>query len=146
MDPMLFSGISDHKLDPQHRISIPSRFRDAFKAGIILTKGFDQCIVVYTPSEWESMAKKISEMPTTQTKARQMMHLIFWGAFQLEMDRQGRVPLQGALRDYANIQDEVVIAGTGRFIEIWNKESWYEQSAILDEDAQKIAEKMEVRE
>ena len=143
---MIFSGQYEHKLDPQGRLSIPSRFRDAFKAGIILTKGFEKCIVVYTTSDWEGMAEKVSQMLVTQAKARRMMRLTFWRSYQFEMDRQGRVPLPTALREYADVQDEVVIAGTGRFLEIWNKDVWNQQSASLDEEAWYIAENTEVRE
>ncbi len=142
---MIFSGEFEYRLDAQGRVSVPARFRDSFKGGLILTKGYEPCIVVYTPSEWESMAEKIAQMPSTQAKARKMMRLTFWRSFQAEMDRQGRVPLPAALRDYAGLKDEVVIAGTGSFLEIWSKDRWSEQSEVLDEEAWQIAENMEVR-
>ena len=143
---MFFSGQYEHKIDSQGRVSIPVRFRDAFKAGIILTQGFEQCIFAYTPGEWESMASKVSQMPFTQAKSRRMMRLTFWQAFQLDMDRQGRVPLPASLREYSNADEEVVIAGTGLFLEIWNKDKWAEQSLLLNEAAWQIAENTEVRE
>lgn len=142
---MMFSGEYEHRVDPQGRVSIPSRFRDSFKGGIILTRGYDRCIVVFTPFEWAKMADRIAKMPMTQAKARRMIRLNFSGAFQLEMDRQGRVPLPPALRQYAQAQEEVVIAGAGRYLEIWDRGLWAQERALLDDEAWQIAENMEDR-
>ena len=81
----------------------------------------------------------------TQAKARRLIRLNFSGAFQLEMDRQGRVPLPPALRNYAQVQEEVVIAGTGKYLEIWDRELWDQERVLLDDEAWQIAENMEDR-
>ncbi len=142
---MIFLGEYEHRVDPQGRISIPSRFRDSFRGGIILARGYDRCIVAYTPSEWANVANHIASMPITQNKARRMMRLTFSGAFQLQPDRQGRVPLPPPLRQYAGAQEEVMVVGAGRYLEIWDKELWARERALLDETAWQIAEKLEER-
>ena len=67
----------------------------------------------------------------------------FSAAYTLETDRQGRVLLPISLRQYAQIGEEVIIAGMGDFLEIWDKEAWLQESALIEEDASLIAEASE---
>lgn len=127
-------------MDPQGRISLPARFRDAFKGGIVLTRGYDRCILIYTPSQWENFASKVATLSLNRAKNRRMRRVSFSAAYDLETDRQGRVLLPSSLRQYAKIGEEIVIAGMGDFLEIWAKESWLQESASLEEDASLIAE------
>lgn len=137
---LTFFGEQEHRVDPQGRISLPTRFRDAFKGGIVLTRGYDRCIYVYTPSQWETFASRVATLALSRAKNRRMRRMSFSAAYNLETDRQGRVLLPASLRRYAHIDEEVVIAGMGDFLEIWDREAWLEESASLDEDASLIAE------
>ena len=74
-----------------------------------------------------------------------MRRMSFSAAYNLETDRQGRVLLPVSLRRYAQIGEEVVIAGMGDFLEIWDKKAWLEESAFLDEESSIIAETSEER-
>jgi MraZ protein len=140
LGPLAFFGEQEHRVDPQGRISLPTRFRDAFKGGLVLTRGYDRCIYVYTPSQWETVANQVATLPLNKFKNRRMRRMNFAAAYTIEADKQGRVLLPASLRSYAQIDEEVVIAGMGNFLEIWNKEAWLEESASLDDDASLIAE------
>ncbi|MFH1560023.1 MAG: division/cell wall cluster transcriptional repressor MraZ [Chloroflexota bacterium] len=141
--PLSFFGEQEHRVDPQGRISLPARFRDAFKGGIVLTRGYDRCIAAYTPVHWETFASQVATLALNRAKNRRMRRMSFSSAYQLEIDRQGRVLLPASLRQYAQIGEEVVIAGMGDFLEIWDKEAWLQESALLDEEASLIAETSE---
>ena len=141
--PLLFFGEQEHRVDPQGRISLPARFREAFRGGIILTRGYDRCILVQTPTQWENFASQIATLPLNRIKNRRLRRVSFSAAYNLETDRQGRVLLPASLRQYAQIGEEVVIAGMGDFLEVWAKESWLQESAFLDEEASLIAETSE---
>ena len=143
LGPLSFFGEQEHRVDPQGRISLPTRFRDAFKAGIVLTRGYDRCIDVYTPAQWETFASQVAARGLNKARDRRMRRMSFSAAYNLEADRQGRVLLPVSLRRYAKIGEEVVIAGMGDFLEIWDKEAWLEESAFLDEEASLIAETSE---
>jgi MraZ protein len=80
-----------------------------------------------------------------RAKNRRMRRVTFTSAYQLEADRQGRVLLPASLRSYAQIDDEVVIAGMGDFLEIWSKEAWLQESESLEQEAWLIAETSEER-
>jgi MraZ protein len=141
--PLVFFGEQDHRVDLQGRISLPARFRDIFKGGIVLTRGYDRCIVAYTPSQWETFANQLAGLALNRSKNRRMRRMSFSAAYNLETDRQGRVLLPVSLRQYGQIGEEVVIAGMGDFLEIWDKEAWLQESALLDEEASLIAETAE---
>lgn len=137
---MIFSGEFDHRIDSQGRIAIPARFRPAFAAGVVLSRGYDPCIVGYEPGEWQRLAEEIASRPSTQASARRLARLTFSGAYPVELDKQGRVLLPGALREYADVSEGAVVVGAGRLIEIWSAERWAQERAALDEQAAQIAE------
>ena len=137
---MIFGGEFDHRIDSQGRVAIPARFRAAFEDGIVLSRGYDRCIAVYTPDEWQKFAKEITDRPTTRANARRLARLTFSGAYSLELDKQGRVVIPTPLREYAEADDEAVFVGAGRSIEIWSDERWAIERAELDEQAKQIAE------
>ncbi len=136
---MQLHGEYQHHIDPQGRVAIPARYRDVFKAGVFLTKGFDECVWVFSPSEWESYSARYAETNPTSRRARILRRRVFGSTFELELDRQGRVVVPPPLRGHADLKDEVVIVGAGTWLELWDKEKWDAQlgeisSAITDED------------
>jgi len=141
--PLSFFGEQEHRVDPQGRISLPTRFRDTFRGGIVLTRGYDRCIVAHTPAQWDTFATQVASLALNRAKNRRLRRMSFSAAYTLETDRQGRVLLPVSLRQYAQIGEEVVIAGMGDFLEIWDKEAWLQESAFLQEEASLIAETSE---
>ncbi|MEX0762699.1 MAG: division/cell wall cluster transcriptional repressor MraZ [Dehalococcoidia bacterium] len=138
---LIFAGEFEHRIDPQGRVSIPARFRSAFEDGIVLSRAYDRCVMVYTTEEWENVAADIAKQPQTRADARRLARLTFSGAYPQALDRHGRVLLPPALRQYADLGENVVIVGTGRFMEIWAQELWSEERQSLDADATDIAER-----
>ena len=137
---MIFAGEYEHRIDPQGRVAIPARFKLAFLDGIVLGRAYDNCVVVYTPEEWERAATDISQQPATSASARKLARLTFSSAFTGTLDRSGRVVVPVQLREYAGLGEDVVIVGTGRFIEIWSAAAWAEERRVLDTEATDIAE------
>ena len=137
---MIFAGEYEHRIDPQGRVAIPARFKMAFIDGIVLGRAYDNCVVVYTPEEWDRAASEISQQPSTSASARKLARLTFSGAFAGTLDRSGRVVVPVQLREYAGLGEDIVIVGTGRFIEIWSVASWAEERRVLDTEATDIAE------
>lgn len=140
-----FLGEYEHSIDPKGRLSIPARFRHLFSEGLILSRGFEKCITVYAPHEWEKMAQLIISRPLTNSKSRRLSRAFFSSAFSTDLDRQGRVILPPYLREYADIKDSAVLIGVNSCLEIWNKELWAEEERLSEEEAKQIAETLEVR-
>ena len=140
----MFSGEYEYKIDSKGRVSIPPKLRSQFADGIVLNKGVDNCIDVYPQSTWkESVAQLQPLFATMNEKSRRGKRILFANAFTTELDDQGRVMLPPALRQHANIQDTLVIAGVDNRLEIWSKESWAAEQALMKEQVWQIFESME---
>ncbi|MDY6892978.1 MAG: division/cell wall cluster transcriptional repressor MraZ [Chloroflexota bacterium] len=141
---VVFLGNYEVRVDHKGRLAIPTKFREAFHDGLVLSCGFDKCLIMYTITEWKNIAEKYSSLPMTQRNPRMLALFTFSGAFDLELDRQGRIIIPPALRQYADINDEVIIAASNTNLQIWAKESWVVMKQYMAEHAAEIAEAVEV--
>ena len=142
----MFLGTYEHRIDPRGRVAIPAKFREELRAGLVLAQGFDRCINVYPLKMWQEMAEKHAAPLIAKEKLRRISRFIFSHAFTEDLDRLGRVLLPATLRHYADIRDVVVIAGLNTYVEIWSKEHWDAEKALMDEQGWQLAEGMELRE
>ena len=141
----MFLGEFEYKVDEKGRVPIPPRFERELKDGVILTPGIEKCISVYTPSEWKKVAATLTTGSVTSSKLRKLNRAIFATAFSLNVDKQRRIALPIPLREYAGIEDEVVVAGANTYLELWNKEQWEAEKALSREQAGQIIESLEHR-
>ena len=141
----MFIGEFDYKIDEKGRIPVPPKFRREFKDGLVLTAGVEPCIAVYTLSEWRKLATTLTTGSIARSKLRRLNRAIFANAFSLAIDGQGRVALPVPLRQFAQIEDEAVIAGANTYLELWNKEQWEAEKAVSREEAWQIIESLESR-
>jgi MraZ protein len=137
-------GEYELRIDHKGRVAIPVRFRETFRKGLVLSRGFDKCLIIYTLAEWEKVAERLVSLPLTQLNTRRISRLTFSSAFALELDRQGRIILPPVLRQYAEIGDEVVVVGAYTHIQIWSKELWAAEKDYMSEHASEIAEAVDV--
>ena len=101
-----------------------------------MTAGTERCIWVYPAEEFGTLAERINALPLTGQEAASFRRLIFGNAFDASLDKQGRVVVPEKLRQHANIESEVVVAGVGKFVEIWSPAEWSRaQSAIQEHGA-----------
>lgn len=139
----MFFGEFEYKIDEKGRVPIPPRFRRELKEGVVLTPGVEKCITAYALSEWKKLAATLTTGSVTRSKLRRLNRAIFATAFSLNIDGQGRIALPIPLRQYADIEDEVVIAGANNYLELWNKEQWEAEKAISQEQTWQIIESLE---
>jgi len=132
------------RVDHKGRLAIPARLREAFRGGLVLLRGFDKCLNVYTMAEWGKVADKLASLSLTQRNTRRIARFTFSGAFSLDIDRQGRVVLPASLRQYAGIDDEVVVVGAYSHLQVWAKQLWAEEKKYMAEHATDIAEAVEM--
>ena len=139
----MFFGEFEYRIDEKGRVSIPPKFRRELKEGIVLTPGIEKCVSAYPLSEWKKLAATLTTGSVTRSKLRRLNRAIFATAFSLNIDGQGRIALPIQLRQYASIEDEVVIAGANNYLELWNKEQWEAEKAISQEQTWQIIESLE---
>ena len=137
----MFMGEYNHTVDAKGRLIVPSKFREQLGEAFVVTKGLDGCLFVYENTEWSALEEKLHALPLTSTNARKFSRFFLAGATTCEVDRQGRILLPAVLREFVKIDKDVVLAGVGSRIEIWNRETW-NQSNTYD-DMEEIAENME---
>lgn len=138
----MFMGEYNHTIDAKGRLIIPSRFREKLGSDFVVTKGLDGCLFVYPNEEWTSMEEKFRNIPLTTKDARKFSRFFFSGAAVCEVDKQGRILLPQVLREFADLQKDVVLAGVLGRIEIWSKERWQDENTYddMDEIAEHMAE------
>ena len=141
----MFFGEYEYTIDQKGRVTIPPKFREAFKGGIVLLRGYDKCVTACTVAEWDKRAEQLSRLPVTQSKTRRLNRATFSSAFSLDLDGQGRVVLPATLRQYAGVAIDVVIAGVRDCLEIWSKEDWLAEQQLMGEQVWQIAESIEDR-
>ena len=139
----MFLGEFEYKIDEKGRVPVPPKFTRELREGVVLTAGPERCIVAYPIAEWRKLAATLTTGSMARSKLRRLSRAIFATAFSLNLDGQRRIALPVPLREYAGIEDEVVIAGVNTYLELWNKEQWEAEKAISQEQAWQIIESLE---
>ena len=139
----MFIGEYHHNLDEKGRLAIPVKFRDDLAKGVIVTRGLDNCLFLYTATEWAKLAEKLTSLPISKANTRAFARLMLAGAMDCQLDRNGRVILPDYLRRYANISKKVVIAGLFNRLEIWDESAWDKYSSETEKSGNDIAEALD---
>ncbi len=139
----MFLGEFEHTIDGKGRLTVPAKFRDELASGVVVTRGLDGCLWAYSRSEWEQLAEKISQLPTTNPNARNFARFMFSSAFDSIPDRQGRVLIPQNLRDYASIGSDTVIIGVMNRVEIWSPERWKSVITQVESDPENFVSQLE---
>ncbi len=139
----MFFGEYEHTLDAKGRVIIPAKLREELGDTFIIAKGLDGCLSVYPLDQWTAFEEKLQSLPLGQADVRAFVRFFFSGATEGEADKQGRVMLPPNLREFAKLSKDVVIAGAGNRLEIWDKqvrETYLSSTATPEEMATKMAE------
>ena len=128
-----------HSIDDKGRLNFPSRLRETLGARFYLSKGLDNCIAVYSESEWEAFEERLRTQ--SLSKGRKIQRFFLSGAIDVAPDKQGRVLIPQNLRAYAEMDKEVVIIGAGDRAEIWDKKRW--EASCDSIDSEDIAQMMD---
>jgi len=117
----VFIGTSYPKLDEKFRLILPAKFRDRLAGGVVLTKSQEHCVALYTRAEYEAKAVELTNGVNLGTpEYRNLIRNFFGDADEQTPDGQGRILVTQNLREWANLGRELVVAGVGTHIEIWN--------------------------
>ena len=136
----MFMGEYNHTIDTKGSLIIPAKFREQLGNGFVVTKGLDGCLFVFPMNEWELFEQKLRTLPLTQKSARKFTRFFVAGATECELDKQGRILLPQTLREFAQLEKDVVLSGNLNRVEIWSKANWTDNNAYDDMDD--IAEQM----
>ena len=119
----MFLGTYAPKLDEKGRVILPAKFRDELAGGMVVTRGQERCLYVFSQREFETIHEKMRQAPVTSKQTRDFMRLFLSGANQETPDKQNRVTIPANLRDYAGLDRDLTVIGAGNRAEIWNTEA-----------------------
>jgi MraZ protein len=120
----MFLGTYAPKLDEKGRIILPAKFWDELSAGVVVTRGQERCLYLYSAREFEGVLEKVSQGPVTNKETRDYQRALLSGANQETPDKQHRVTLPAILREYAGLDRELTVIGAGNRAEIWDTQAW----------------------
>lgn len=140
-------GEYTHKIDEKSRVSLPSKFRKEIGKKIIITRGLDKCLFVFTAKEWTKLSSELSNSPWLSSDTRAFNRRIFGGAVEIEIDKVGRMIIPEFLKEEALLKNEkeLILVGVDNRIEVWNQNVWNEYRKITEKEADQIAEKLSQR-
>jgi MraZ protein len=136
----MFLGEFEHTIDDKGRLSIPAKFRPGLEEGLFVTRGLDRCLVIWDGDSWRTMAERVRDLNPWQGDARRMQRHFFSGAVQAQPDKLGRVVIPQYLREYAGLEDEVVVVGLADRVEVWSRAEWERERGQAEQDSAELAE------
>jgi MraZ protein len=126
----LFRGGSTVNLDAKGRLAFPTRYRSALEerceGRVVLTVHDDRCLLLYPYPDWDEIERKLVRLPNQNRRTRTLQRMLLGHATELDIDKSGRILIPPRLREFANLEKRVVLAGLGNKFEIWNETSWEE--------------------
>ncbi|MDN4612062.1 division/cell wall cluster transcriptional repressor MraZ [Arthrobacter sp. MDB2-24] len=126
----MFLGTHTPRLDEKGRLILPAKFREELSEGLVLTRGQERCIYVFSMSEFERVHEQMRAAPISSRQARDYNRIFLSGASDEVPDKQGRITIPPALRSYAGLDRDLAVIGAGSRAEIWAAEAW---ESYLDE-------------
>jgi len=138
----MFIGEYSHTIDTKKRLAIPSKFRKELGKRAIITRGIDNCLVVYPIKEWQILAKKLGTLPSAQIDARRFSRMMLAGAMDVRLDNLGRVLIPDYLKNYASLKKNVIITGLFNRLEVWDEKQWQEYKKKTEMAVGDIAERL----
>jgi len=138
----LLIGEYEHTLDEKKRISLPKPFRAGLGRRVVMTRGLDNCLVVYSRSSWDRMAEKLQSLSFVDADTRGFNRFFLSGAAEVDVDGVGRILIPDHQKAYAELKKRVVFAGVSDRVEIWDAERWHNYKTRIDKDAERMAQKL----
>jgi len=129
----MFLGTFTPRLDEKGRLILPAKFREELANGLVITRGQERCLYVFSEQEFGRMHERLREAPITSKQGRDYLRVFLSGAHAETPDKQGRVTVPPALRQYAGLDRDLAVIGAGSRAEIWDAEAW--QSYLAEQES-----------
>ncbi len=125
----MFVGTYQPKLDDKGRLILPAKFRDQLEEGVVVTRGQERCLAIYSAAEFERRRALLEQASLSDKRVRGYVRMFASGAFEEQLDKQGRITIAPVLRTYADLGKDVTVIGSSSHIEVWDPKAWEEYLA-----------------
>ena len=134
---MIFRGTFEHALDTKHRLTVPARYREALKAGVVLAfspeteLGGTRSLAIWRPDEYDTFASAaLANLNPLGPRARDLRNLLYGNSWDLEVDSANRLVIPQPARDFASLDRDVVITGAGDHMQLWDRTAFGHYNAL----------------
>ncbi|HEY4487787.1 MAG TPA: division/cell wall cluster transcriptional repressor MraZ [Candidatus Paceibacterota bacterium] len=138
----MFIGEYEHTLDEKKRVSLPKAFRNALGKKMVMTRGLDNCLFIYSQKNWEKVAAKLEALSFAQADTRGFNRFILSGAAEVEADATGRILIPEHQKEFAGLKKTVVFTGVSDRVEVWDAHRWNAYKGKIEKQADALAEKL----
>ncbi|BCX14192.1 MAG: division/cell wall cluster transcriptional repressor MraZ [Candidatus Dojkabacteria bacterium] len=138
----MYLGEYRTQLSEKNRVALPKNLRKELDNEVILTRGYEKCILMLDKKHWDGLLQKINQNPLLKMDVRDTKRYLIGGAFEVELDKQGRFVIPDSLRLFSGIEDKIVFLGVGEWIEVWDEASWDAKLENLTNNASEIADRL----
>ncbi|MDE2079036.1 MAG: division/cell wall cluster transcriptional repressor MraZ [Patescibacteria group bacterium] len=135
-------GEYQHTLDPKKRLSLPAKFRKELGKTVIVTRGLDHCLFVFSASAWKKLAEKFADLSIGSSDTRGFNRFMLSGAVEADVDSAGRILIPDFLKAFAGLKTNVVLAGVNDRVEIWDTKQWDAYKRTIESQGDAMASKL----
>lgn len=135
-------GEYTHTLDDKKRLMLPKKFKDSLGKKLVITRGLDNCLFLYSDKEWAEIAERLRNLSFAQADTRGFSRFMFSGAAEVETDSTGRILIPEHLKKFAALKAKVVLAGVSNRVEIWDEKRWSTYQDKIEKQGDVLAEKL----
>ncbi|MBD3280167.1 division/cell wall cluster transcriptional repressor MraZ [Candidatus Dojkabacteria bacterium] len=139
---MVLTGEYSSKLGEKNRTALPKEFRDQFSLELMVTRGYEGCLIIVDKKRWQNLVKTIEIRPFLNIDARNTKRFLVGGAREITLDKQGRFVMPEQLKEYAKLSDKLIFVGIQDFVEIWDEDKWNEKIAEIAKNAADIGDRL----
>lgn len=140
-----FTGEHECKLDAKGRLVLPARLKsvlpEASKKSIIIRKGFEPNLIIYSLHEFQNIYNRISSLNEFSSEQRKLKRKLFSSISQVDLDSNGRFLLPKGMIQHCNINKDVILIGMGNVIELWSPSNYNKNLISNTEEFSKLAQK-----
>jgi MraZ protein len=138
-------GLQTSKIGSKRRVAFPKKFRKALGDKLIVTRGYEGCLVIVDEKRWNEITKDVAGGTFLDSKVRESGRFLLAGAHEVDLDDQGRFVIPDDLFRYAELDDPdrtAMFLGLGNWIEIWSKEKWEQHEDFIRTNGEKIVQQL----
>ena len=136
-------GQYEGKIGEKHQAGLPKKFREILGDTVIVTKGFESCLIIVSEENWKTLLEGTEGKPFTDKSAREMQRFLLGNASSVELDTKGRFVIPEYLRQFAQLESDIIFVGIQRFVEVWGKKQWDEHQKELGKNIESIAQQLQ---
>lgn len=133
-------GQYEGKISEKHQTGLPKKLRDTLGDKIIVTKGFENCLIIVSEENWKTLLEGTEGKPFTNKATRELQRFLLGNASYVALDAKGRFVIPEYLRTFAKLNEDIIYVGVSRFVEVWDSKQWEEHQKDLAKNIDSIAE------